>query len=282
MMKMNDLMNEQIIKEKNVKIKRQGNRLLIGAFLLFVASYCFFFTSKVWMPPTYEDIHVTGIGSTVQANDRKVTLVSWTYDEERHIQEVIFEIDNASIDGINQYRWSAIDISRGGCIVEPVVEQGDFIVLHIKDIPARWTELSLRMDVKPDASRQTEFQMMRFYTSKQTVSQVSSITKKSETAYRMEACDIWIGLHQTQIDKLAKEIEDCEEKIRNASDRIKELEGKEAYQTEIEKADTLEMISGLESEKAKYLSEKESSLQEIAEMNQKIKLRKKMKESYQE
>lgn len=282
MMKMNDLMNEQIIKEKNAKIKRQGNRLLIGAFLLFVAGYCFFFTSKVWMPPTYGDIHVTGIGAATQANDRKVTLISWTYDEERRTQEVIFEINNASIDGINQYRWSAIDISKGSCIVEPVIDQGDFVVLHIKDIPTRWTELSLRMDVKPDASKQTEFQMMRFYTSKQTVSRVSSIAKKTEAEYRMEACDIWIGLYQAQINKLAKQIEDCEKKIKIALDRIKELEGKEEYQTEIEKADTLEMISGLESEKAKYQSQKESSLQEIAEINQKIKLQKKMKESYQE
>lgn len=282
MMKMNDLMNEQIIKEKNAKIKRQGNRFLIGVFLLFIAGYGFFFTSNAWMPPTYEDIHVTKIGSTIQANDRKVTLVSWTYDEEKRVQEVIFELDNASIDGIDKYRWSAIDISKGRCIVEPVIEQGDFIVLHIKDIPARWTELSLRMDVKPDASSETDFQMMRFYTSKLSIAKVSEIMARTENEYRAEACNVWIKLYGKQIDKLAKSIADNEEKAQNATERIKELKGKEKYQTEIEKSETLELISGLEAEKLKYLSEKESSLQEIDEISQKIELREKMKKSYQE
>ena len=78
---------DKVVEERNAKIKRSGNRLLVSIFILFIGGYFFFFTSNAWMPPAYEDIQVTKIGSTVEENDRRVTLLSWTWDQETAKQE---------------------------------------------------------------------------------------------------------------------------------------------------------------------------------------------------
>ena len=46
---------DKVVEERNAKIKRSGNRLLVSIFILFIGGYFFFFTSNAWMPPAYED-----------------------------------------------------------------------------------------------------------------------------------------------------------------------------------------------------------------------------------
>lgn len=276
---MNSNLTEQILKEKQMKLKRHGNRLLIGTFLLFIFGYTFFFTSNIWLPASYDNIHVTPVGGMVNGNDRKVTLLSWTYDKERRMQEVIMDINNSSTDGMDTYNWTALDRNQGNAEVEVIVEDHDFVVLHIKNLHPRWTEISLRMDAAENSGN-TEFQRMKLYTSKKEVEYVSGIKTYTADGYRLLACNIRIAFYTEQMNQLLDEIAGYEEVITNAENRIKELREKQSYQTEAEKTETLAQINMIESEKAGNQGSRDTAEQEIAELEKRIELQEQLKENY--
>lgn len=277
---MKDTVNEQVIKEKNAKMKRSGNRFLIGFFIIFVAGYFFFFTSTVWLPASYEDIQETPIGGSVTGNDRDVTLISWAWDKEQGIQEIILEITNHSTDGIDTYEWSAMDVNKGGMTVEPVVNTEDFVVLHIKGIPPRWTEISLRMDAP--GGDEERFSTMKFYTTKKSIREIGGLKTQSEAEYRLQAADSKMALYDKKITEIALEVKGYDNTIANAENRIVELSEKEAFQTDTEKSDTLEQIAMLESEKSEMIMKRESALADIKELQEKIRMQEKIKQSIKE
>ena len=283
-MKISDELNEEVIKQKNERIKRGQNRLLIGFAIVFFLGYVFFFSSNLWMPRSYEDIRITPLGSTVEANDRKITLLEWTYSEEQHLMEVMIDISNASVDGIDQYKWSALDRNEGMCEVEPVIESSNFAVLHLKRVPTRWTEISLRIDADSSIAEQNtaSFQTIRLYTSKRAVDTVPTIEMKTEKEYRITACDLKIENCNTKIDQLSAEILELKQKAANADDRIAELEEELTYQTDSEKTDTFAQISTLQSTKSSTLSDIQSRESEIKEQLEKIEKQKELKASIQE
>lgn len=283
-MKISDELNEEVIKQKNERIKRGQNRLLIGFAVVFFLGYVFFFSSNLWMPRSYEDIRITPLGSTVEANDRKITLLSWTYSEQEHMMEVMLDISNASVDGIDQYKWSALDRNEGICQVEPVIESGNFAVLHLKRVPTRWTEISLRIDADASVADQNtaNFQTIRLYTSRRAVETVPAIEIKTEKEYRIIACDLKIESCNQKIDQISEEILELKQKAANAEDRIAELEEELNYQTESEKADTLAQISNLRSSKSSSLSDIQSRENEIKEQLERIEKQEELKASIQE
>ena len=56
---------DKVVEERNAKIKRSGNRLLVSIFILFIGLFFYFSTSFAWWPPAYEYIQVTILGLTV-------------------------------------------------------------------------------------------------------------------------------------------------------------------------------------------------------------------------
>ncbi len=280
-MRISDELNEEVIIQKNERIKRGQNKLLIGFAIVFFLGYLFFFTSNLWMPRSYEDVRITPIGSIVEGNDRKLTLLSWSYCEEQHQMEVIIDISNASVDGIDSFKWSALDRNEGMCEVETIVDSSNFVVLHLNRVPIRWTEISLRMDADSGAAAQqtVNFQTIRLYTSKRAIQTVSSIEQKSEKEYRVLACDLKIKNCEEEIAGLYEEIQELDQTMKNAEDRIAELEESLSYQTDSEKADTLMQIGNLQSTKSSALSEKQGKKREISELIEKIEKQTELKES---
>ncbi|NCE98110.1 hypothetical protein [Emergencia sp. 1XD21-10] len=278
-MQMNRELTEQILQEKNQKMKRQGNRLLIGFFLLFVFGYTFFFTSTLWLPVSYDNIQVTKVGSSIEANDRKVTLLSWTYDKERHEQEVILDIHNSATDGMDTYSFSVMDKNMGSAEVETVVCDKNFVVLKIKKLHPRWTELSLRIDAA--AGREdTEFQRMRLYTSKKEVKVVEEIPSMTEQQYRKLACELRIGFYEKEIYALLEKNAEFDQNIRNAKTRIEDLKAEEKYQTNAEKMETLAQIQEIQAEITDNQSKKDKAAQEMQELKERISLQRELKSTY--
>lgn len=273
--------NDKVVEERNAKIKRSGNRLLVSIFILFIGGYFFFYTSNFWMPPAYEDIQVTKIGSTVEKNDRKVTLLSWTWDQETAKQEIILDITNGSADGIDTYAFEAVDINKGQLDVDVVCQAPDFVVLCINDVPSRWTEISLRIKLPEEINpEEVTFDTIRMYTSKAAIGNMQIREGMNERAYRKMACDIRIAGYNAQIDQHLVDIESLKTTISNAEKRIKELEKEQIYQTESEQADTLTMISSLQSEASAAKSEQENAKREIRQLQEQINLQEKLKSTY--
>ncbi|MCI5688070.1 MAG: hypothetical protein MR303_06245 [Emergencia sp.] len=273
--------NDKVVEERNAKIKRSGNRLLVSIFILFIGGYFFFFTSNFWMPPAYEDIQVTKIGSSVEKNDRKVTLLSWTWDQNTAKQEIILDITNGSADGVDTYDFEAVDINKGQMNVEVICQAPDFVVLCIEDVPSRWSEISLRIKLPEEVDpEEVAFDTIRLYTSKEAIGKMEVKEGMDEAAYRKRACEIRISDYNAQIDQHLADIESLQTTVANAKKRINELEKEQAYQTESEQADTLAMISSLQSEVSTAESEQENAKREIRQLQEQIKLQEKLKSTY--
>lgn len=283
-LKMQDELNEKIIKRSNDKLKREQNKLLIGFAVVFFVGYVFFFTSNIWMPRSYEDVRVTKIGSMVEANDRKVTLISWSYCEEQHLMEVVLDISNASIDGIEQYNFTAFDRNEGMCEVTKVIDTPNFIVLQIRKVPSRWTELSLRLDADSSLANQATagFTTMRFYTSKRVVDRVDDITVKSEKEYRLNACELKIKGFNDDINNALEEIKELDSVIAQADERIAALNQEIEFQTASEKTETLNQISNIEATKETAIMQKQGKESDIRELEEKIEKQNELKKLLQE
>lgn len=277
---MNKSTKETIIREKNNRFKRNKNRLLITFFIVFVAGYTFFLTSNIWMPVTFNNVRSTPMGEVIEANNRKVTLIDWSYSKEQFLQEVILEISNASADGIHNYNWSAVEYNQGFYEVEEVVSEKDFVVLHIKKVTGRWSEISLRMDAGDVLPPNEEFTTIKFYTAKNTIKFVDSIEKQSEKQYRIKACDMKIETYLNQIDKLLDEMKVSDIEIANARTQIEELRLKEDFQTANEKKETNIMITELESIISIATMDNENRKKVINEYEDKIAMQELLKESY--
>ncbi len=276
--------NDAIIAERNEKVKRGGNRMLASLLALFIGGYFFFFSSNVWMPPAYEDITVTPLGSTLEQSSRRITLLSWTWDEETRKQEIMLDIKNASTDGVDAYRYEAKDINKGTLDIEVVCQAPDFVVLRLVDVPGRWTELSLRImlpDEEAAEGEEEKLAVIKMYTTKEAVARAGIGEKQSEAAYRSQACDIRIASINRQIDQTLAEIKESKETIANAKERIEQLKAEKAWQTESEQAETLSMITELQGDIAAADSDQEEAGREIKELQEQIRLQEKLKEKYE-
>lgn len=244
------ILKEKIVNERNKSIKVNSNKFLIRFIIIFFVGYLFFFTSPFWMPLEYSDVRISKIGESIKANDREVTLSSLKYSEKQHMAEVIFEIDNSSIDGVNEYKWTCVDRNKGMFDVELIVETDNLVVLHIVNMPRRFSEISIRMDIKKgDEIKVDEFSTIKFYTSKKVIDRCSNIEeRKGISSYKKEAIKNKISYFEDNIIGFEDEIKEQKQLIENAEITIKNLESKKTYQTEDEIIETDEKISQVESE----------------------------------
>lgn len=279
--KFKDKREDELVSETRENLKKEQNKILIGFAIIFLVGYTFFFTSNLWMPRSYEDAKVTEIGSSIEANERKITLISWTYCEEKHAMEVVLEIANTSLDGIEEYRFTAYDKDEGRCEVEKRIDKSDLVVLDISKVPSRWTSMSLRMNAESgNTNTETEnFSTIRLYASKRVIDRVDDITAKSEKEYRTISCNLKIEKIDEEIEAALGEIKECEETIASADKRIDELNAKLEYETKDEKAETLSQIASITGAKESANLTKQAKEDLIRQLSEKIDMQNAIKES---
>lgn len=263
---------EMAIKKEYDSIRKKGNRFLYGFLIIFISGYLIFFTSPLWMPGDYLGVDVTEPGEVISGNDREVTMVAWTYSKAQKKMEVVLEIANASLDGIDRYEWTALDANKGRIRTETVTETDDFAVIRLLRVPDGFTEISLRMESPDKGEGEDEFSMLRFYTSKKSVEKVLSIKDKSLHEYRIYAADCKISTYRGQIQELEDDSKKQQDLIAEAEEKIKNLKKDQKYQAEDEKAETDSLISQLETQKDGFEDAIEENENKIAEFEEKIKL----------
>ncbi|MFR8072298.1 MAG: hypothetical protein ACLU7V_06455 [Anaerovoracaceae bacterium] len=268
---MNNRTREMAVKKKYDGIRKKGNRFLYGFLIIFISGYLIFFTSPFWMPDDYLGVDVTEPGEVISGNDREVTMIAWTYSKDHKEMEVVLEIVNASLDGIERYDWTAFDAQKGRIRTETVAETDDFAVIHLLRVPDGFTEISLRMEA-PDSDSDGAFSMLRFYTSKKAVENVSSIKDRSLHEYRIYAADCKIRTYRGQIRDLEENSKKQQDLIAEAEEKIKNLKQDQKYQAEDEKAETDSLISQLKTQKDDFADIIEENDSSIAELEEKIKL----------
>lgn len=224
---------EVFIKNKTKEIKRKSNRYLIVFLAIFILGYTFFFTSNIFLPPSYQGVTVTKIAEPINSYNRDITVASWTYSKEEKKMEVIIEIENKSLDGKNEYNWQARD-KKGILKTDVIYEDPNFVVLNISNLRWRWTEVALDMMPKEETESEDGFSGIRMYTNDKKVEKVSSISKKSIEEYLVIASDSKINAVKEAIANTKEELDKCISKQNEIKKLIAELKEKEKYMTEVE------------------------------------------------
>lgn len=269
---MNEGIREQELERKRRRIEKSGNRLLYGFIVFFLIGYGFFFSSKVWMKAPYEGVPVTEIGKSVTEEDRIVTIDSWKYSESQKKMEIIVEVENLSLDGIDTYNWT-VKTSNSDLNTKVLVESKDLVVISVSDVPRNWTEAALTMELKPgDKSKGSEFKMLKMYTNQKHVESVGHIKEKSITGYRKEQVREKIRNYKEQLKDLRRSKKGIEEKMLQADKKTKELTDDMTYQTGQEQEKTGEQINTIAAEKESLTDQLETKKEEIKEMKEKIRI----------
>lgn len=273
-MNIDEKLSEQILKEKNEKLKRNTNRFLVSFLIIFFSGYLIFFTSKLWLPNTYNDVTVTPLGEEIEVQNRKIRIDKWAYSPESREMEIILEIENLSSDGINEYKFTLFDRGTGAQEIRQTINTTDFIVLRAT-LSRRWSELSFRISAKDPAD---ELSTMKFYTTKKSIEIEEPLQEKTPEAYRREICDIRIRKIESEIAEKSEEIEKQRQTMNNAKEAAENLIEKAEYKTYEEREESLQNAEKLMQERASAQSSMETLQDEIAEMRKQIQLQEELKE----
>ena len=269
---MKEGIKEQGYNKKRRKIEKNGNRLLYGFLIFFLAGYGIFFTSKLWLKAPYEGVPVTPIGKSVTEEDRIVTIDSWKYSKSQKEMEIIVEVENLSIDGIDSYKWT-VKTAQSNLDTKVLVESKDLVVLKVTDVPRNWTEAALTMELKPgDKSKSSDFSMLKMYTNQKHTENVAHIREKTVTGYRKEQIREKIENYEKQLKTLRASKRNIEKEMLLADKKTKELTEDMAYQTGSEQEKTGEQISTIAAEKDTLADRLEEKKAEVRETKEKIRI----------
>ncbi len=246
----------------------KGKLYFLSVIFFFMAGYLFFFTSNYWMPVKSSATAYTALGREQSWNGKGITIIRWDYSERDRAMEVEIDIRNLAYDGQNQYQFKAQ--SRGGkqITVTTVIKDADWIILHLNDIPERWSEILLWMDQK-EYSDQTAG-ALKLFTNINDVNRVDRIETKDWTGYRKQRFENQIVLYQDQIAGYQQEIAGSRNEIREIEAEITRLSGTKKYQTMDEQAQTDQSIETARKEIAKKEQEILDSQDEINQLTEKV------------
>lgn len=264
---------------KQKRLKSFSNRFLYGFVIVFIAGYTLFFSSSLWLPKTYTGVTVTPVGETISQNDRNITVDRWVYSPGERTMEIILEIENNSIDGIEAYSYQGRTAS-GQIKTEAILNEGDIAVIHMTGIKKSWTEVSLTISASSDNSEEdiSLFKPITIYMNDKVAEEVETIPILKGNDYKKLAYESKIEGFNSLIDSLNAEIEEIDNQIANIDERNKELEERLSGQTEKEKEETSSVITSLYYQKEALLREKENKVNEVGELKEKIDLQKKILE----
>lgn len=272
---MNKYLKAVKIDEENRRIKNNTNRFLKTFCIIFVVGYVFFFSSNLWMPVDPLSIVQTKLGESIEANGRTVTPLVWTYSKDEQTMELIIEISNTSLDGIDEYEWTAVGVNTGFFDVETVVNTPEFVVLHVKNVSNSWTQMSVRMDFKANTKTTEKFNTIKMYADESSIDRVEEIKKGRMLDYQKVAIAAKIRQAEDEIRAIEAQIKESEKRIAVGEDREEKLSEQLQYQIGDEKDDTIAKITDITSEVTAERQRVEVRKEQIEQLQEKIALQKK-------
>lgn len=270
---MTDILNRKVIvntEEWNCKMEYRKKSLrdnlkFIVPILIIVSGYLFFFSSKWWMPVGSDVSFYTKLGEAQDWKEREITVIRWDYCEKDRSMEIELDIKNNSFDGINKYVASATDINEGFIDIAKVVEEPDWIIIKLSDVPKRWTEISLRLGMSED-----DDEPCKVYTNILKVNHVDKLGQDDITGYRLQRFNLEIANYEREIAKNQKEIEKKKKTNEEINQEIKRLEENKKFETDQQKTETDEIISNARTEININNTAVQELEQKIAELQKRI------------
>lgn len=247
---------------ENIKYKNFNNTLIILLIVVFFGGYIVFFTSPYYMAGVGNFKYTELSKPETLENNRDIQLLNWTYSKSQHCMEVEILVDNKSFDGRDTYAFSAIfRPSNRKVEIQKIVEESNYIVLHITGVPKNFQQISLRMYVEDNPS-----EPIRLYSNIDQITKVENIEILTRLEYHLRRIERNIASFDEQIDSLNNEIKGLQDKILNIKKASVKLEEDKRYQTLAEINRTNEKIA----ENEKSIDETEKQILELEKQRKEI------------
>lgn len=226
----------QVFREGLNKRKSVGSWILLS---IIVAGYLFFFSSRFWMPASKEYIEPTPLYTVQSIGDKGIYITQWEYSESEQAMQIVLEIESKAL--VDQkVSFSAAERSAGDLDITAAVEQTDHVVLYIKDIPEKWTEISLRL------WGDDESDILRLYTNVDSIEYADRLPGTDGTACEVYRLEGQIKYDTYRISEREEELSSLQKENEDLQKRISELEEMK-YPTEEEAQEAEGTVSRAES-----------------------------------
>ena len=255
----------------SIKRNKDAIRFFIIIFF-FVGGYVFFFSSTYWMPTSADASYLTKIGVTNSWEEREVTINRWQYSKTQQLMEIDLDVANKSYDGINKYKFSAMDLKGNNLKCKVMIEEDDWIVLRISDIPKRWSDVSLRMEM-PDGTGDR----LKLYTNVVYVERVTELKSMDKNGYMAQKFNIEISNMQKEVESDNKQIDKLNNEIAEVQKEIERINKEKIYQTDKEKTESDSLIAEANSTITSKQKDIQELMADIDEINKRIDMKNKEK-----
>lgn len=219
---------------------------LLISLIVIVSGYFFLFFGNVI--GKNNNRLFTEIGLENNLNEHYMTIESWIYDPVSKKMEVVFDIENKSYDGKDNYLCSAISRKYNNISAEVIVNTRDILVIHLSNVPKNFGEISLRIYY----DEQTEIEPLKVYTNEDVVEIADNISVKTTNQYYIERNERLISKYSIENENYIAEIDMLNTKIENATISISDLQNQFGYKTDAELKEIESKIISIQSEIATY------------------------------
>lgn len=265
-------------KDENNKLTIHTHRnknLLLNIFLaVFIGGYAFFLTSGLWFQ-NQKLVEATEIGVGNSWEDYEFTILSWEYSEEQKMMEILIDVKNRSMKEVNAYDVAARERKSGTLDAEIVVNEEDFIVVHLDNIARRWSEIVLHVSLKGE----TDY--LKLYTNKNSVTCVEEIRDMTENEYYCMKYQAEIAICEGNITNLEEQIKENDGDMASYQNRVQELEESKEFQTVQEMEETDALIRKAEEEISELETTNSLLAAQIQEEQEKIQKYKDLQGNYE-
>lgn len=235
--------------------KNRGNFIL---FAVVIAGYLFFLPSRLWLPDMRELIEATPFYEKQVFQDYSVYLTKWDYAENQQIMEVIVEVESKDLLAA-QLDCEAVERTSGELNTESVVEDREYLIIRITEIPERWKEISLHL-------KDDEGNVLGMYTNVKEVQRVARLDARSASGYQIDRLHGQIGYDTYRIQQKENEISALTEENGKLKSAVEEMK-KKKYPTQDEAGEAAELIAAAESKYQTNEDTIEKRTEEIGELN---------------
>lgn len=209
---------------------RKGTKNLFFTifFFFFIGGYLFFFSSRYWMPTSGEAERYTQIGQETEWDDKEIQLIRWDYSQKQAIMEIELDLKDLTFRESHTYEFSAMETSHGPLEVSTVLQETNWIIVQIHNIPDRWAEISFRIETPDNEDAGT----LRMYTNIADVHYVDRIETKDRQGYQEARLENEITMYENEIQNLQDQIKEEEDRIARIQKEIYDLQERRGYETQ--------------------------------------------------
>lgn len=250
------------IKELNKK-KGRSDYMLKIFIVIFLVGYGFFFTSNYFFPKIYRNIDVINVGKIIDLEEYIFTLNSWDYSKDDNEFEIIFNVQNLTLDEKPKYNFT---IKAGDKVFRNKIHKNydnKLLVVRVYDIPKRWTEVNVSITAG-DKTVQTGM-------NDKIVNKVKKIENRNEKEYKIYANKSTIRGLKNNIKEKESDLKLLEKKTRKGHKKLEELEVEKKSMTKKEQEVLDNNKSKIAGELGKLKAEMDSTIVEIEENKDRIK-----------